>query len=364
MHAVAKQHTTVVALGESATFDLYLLNDTGLPLSANFHLSVITPSGKKLDLIHFSSPSNQHPDVFSILAQRDFQTPKLTEEGLYRFKFSVSSSPLATQTKDIWVTASRAGGPSFAPLSGVKGGVGAARIAVSGLAPAVRKQLIALGLTPTDFKPGEHYDAIISSGITAKVNGTGTEAGETTGLEALPPTAKLGHKPEPGEEPTTTLTGHLQQGILDAVRAGTPLLCIPQANTLSDGCARQLAEAGAFTFAGNVGDFRAPWMGNWYFVREHPLYGGMPVNQAMGMFYQAKGRQSNGLLIDQPVNFDGGGGTVEIIVGYSRDHDRRLGAGTFTTSLGKGKIVYHRCPDFHPVLQQRFLANCIRWLTS
>ena len=101
-------------------------------------------------------------------------------------------------------------------------------------------------------------------------------------------------------------------------------------------------------------------MGNWYFVREHPLYAGMPVNQAMGLFYQCKGRQSNGLLIDQAP----GGAPVEIIAAYSRDHDRKLGAGTFTASLGKGKIVYHRCPDFHPVLQQRFLANALRYLTS
>ena len=41
-------------------------------------------------------------------------------------------------------------------------------------------------------------------------------------------------------------------------------------------------------------------MGNWYFVREHPIYAGLPVNQAMGIHYQAKGRQSNGLLVEGP----------------------------------------------------------------
>ncbi len=85
-----------------------------------------------------------------------------------------------------------------------------------------------------------------------------------------------------------------------------------------------------------------------------------PQNQALGGFYQCKGRPSNGLLIDQAPN----GAPIEVIVGYSRDHDRNVGAGTFTTRLGKGKILFHRCPDFHPVLQQRFLANALRWLTT
>jgi hypothetical protein len=97
-------------------------------------------------------------------------------------------------------------------------------------------------------------------------------------------------------------------------------------------------------------------MGNWYFVREHPLYAGLPVNQVMGIHYQVKGRQANGLLVDGP--------KVEIIAAYSRDHDRRVGAGTFATTLGTTKIIYHRVPDMHPVLQRRFLANALAWLTS
>jgi beta-galactosidase len=97
-------------------------------------------------------------------------------------------------------------------------------------------------------------------------------------------------------------------------------------------------------------------MGNWYFVRKHPIYEGLPVDQVMGIHYQAKGRQSNGLLVD--------GANVEIIAAYSRDHDRNIGAGTFTTRLGSSKLLYHRVPEFHPVLQQRFLANALAWLTD
>ncbi len=97
-------------------------------------------------------------------------------------------------------------------------------------------------------------------------------------------------------------------------------------------------------------------MGNWYFVREHPIYAGLPVNQAMGIHYQTKGREANGLLVDGP--------NVEIIAAYSRDHDRKIGAGTFTTKLGNAKVLYHRVPELHPVLQQRLLANALQWLTA
>ena len=353
--AIAKQRSTVVALGQPATFDLFLLNDTGVPVTTPLNFFVLTPSGRKVDLKSFRPPTLV-ADQFSYLLQQGFSTSPLTEEGLYSFRFTSDASPLSTQVKDIWVTA-----VSSAHTLCRTG----TRVGVSGISPALRAHLVAVGgagcYTLSDFKPGERYDLIISAGLTSSATGTGPEAGETTGLEALPPTAAAnGRKLEPGEAPEVTQLGRLDPAILDAVRAGTPLLCIPQANTLSDGCAKQLAQAGAFTFHGNVGDFRAPWMGNWYLVREHPLYAGMPVNQAMGIFYQAKGRQSNGLIVDRAPS----GGEVDIIVGYSRDHDRRLGAGTFTTSLGKGKIVYHRCPDFHPVLQQRFLANALRYLTT
>ncbi|HEY4382397.1 MAG TPA: glycoside hydrolase, partial [Acidobacteriaceae bacterium] len=154
--------------------------------------------------------------------------------------------------------------------------------------------------------------------------------------------------------------GHIDPAVLEAVRAGTPLLAIPQADALSDGVAKQFADAGAFTYSGNVGDYRAPWMGNWYFVRKHPLYDGMPVDQPMGIHYQAPGREANGLLIERAP----GGPEVEIIAAYSRDHSRVIGAGTFTTKLGAGKVVFHRVPAMHPVLQARFLANALHWLIT
>ncbi len=341
---VAKQRSACTARGESATFDLYLLNDTPQPTTGTLTFTAVTPSNKLLKLAELPTPTHV-PDQFSYLLKEAFQTPPLTEEGLYRFKFSLSSEPASTQTKEIWVTEP----PAYKRAR-------ALNIAVSGITPALHKQLTdlapRLGLVIDDFTSGKKYDVIVSSGLTAHTSAT-QSSGDTTGLEAQPTT-------DVGGIQSTTQLGHIDPAILEAVRAGTPLLAIPQADTLSDGVAKQLAAAGAFTYNGTVGDYRAPWMGNWYFVRQHPIYSGLPVNQVMGIHYQTKGRQANGLPIEKHPD----GAHIEIIAAYSRDHDRNIGAGTFTTKLGTTKILYHRVPDLHPVLQQRFLANALAWLTT
>jgi hypothetical protein len=227
------------------------------------------------------------------------------------------------------------------------------KVAVAGIPVALHRYLSALlGAAPQEFKPGEKYDVIVASGMAMGVAAT-QNAGDTTGLEAPPPS-------DLGPVQQAAQVGHIDPAVLDAVRAGTPLLAIPQADALSDGVAKQLADAGAFAYNGTVGDYRAPWMGNWYFVRKHPLYEGLPMDQAMGIHYQVPGREANGLVVDRAP----GGAELEIVAAYSRDHSRVIGAGTFTTKLGAGKVVYHRVPGMHPVLQQRFLANALRWLVS
>ncbi len=270
---VAKQRAMCTERGKAATFDLYLLNDTSKPVSGTLEFTAVTPSGGLMKLAQFPVPA-QTADVFSYLVKEGFTTPPLNETGMYRFKFALSSMPLNTQTKEIWVTGILTITCMFSR-----------RIAVSGITPTLRKQLVSLGskacLNIVDFEVGEKYAAIISSGLVAGVKAT-QNAGDTTGLEAQPANAV-------GAVQTTEQVGVLADGILDAVKAGTPLLAIPQADTLSEGVAKQLAAAGAFEYHGTVGDFRAPWMGNWYFVREHAVYAGMLVNQAMGIHYAAKG---------------------------------------------------------------------------
>ena len=261
-------------LSEGAVFDLYLFNDTSTVATGELVFSVIDPENRRTELARFPLPAQQ-PDQFSYLLKEGFTyKPRAVvngaPEGGYRFRCELAHYPLATQTKEVWFL-----NPPCGCLAGLPYTVG-----VSGITPAIRKQLESWGplFVIREFTPGERYNVIISSGITSHTHADG-QVGETTGLEAAPP-MKPGHTPEPGEEAQIIALGHLQTGILDAVRAGTPLLAIPQTDTLSDGVAKELAAAGAFTYHGAVGDFRAPWMGNWYFVREHALFDRPPTKSA------------------------------------------------------------------------------------
>ena len=356
---VAKQRAMCTALGEAATFDLYLLNDTDRAAMGTLTFSAVTPSGKLIKFAEFPVPEWKR-DQFSYLVKEAFVTPKLTEEGMYKFRFAISSAPLATQTKEIWVASPLPEWPCFSGIGPLPAGplhngpchaIAYKKVGASGISPALHKQLAAiLGTAPQEFVPGEKYDVIISGGLVTGAAAT-QNAGDTTGLEAQPNGAAV--RP-------AVRAGVVADGILEAVRAGTPLLAIPQTDALSDGVAKQLEAAGAFTYSGAVGDVRAPWMGNWYFVRKHPVYDGLPVDQAMGIHYQAKGQAANGLVIDRAP----GGAEVEIVAAYSRDHSRLIGAGTFTTKLGAGKVLYHRVPEMQPVMQARFLANALKWLTN
>jgi hypothetical protein len=205
---VAKQRSASTARGESAIFDLYLLNDTPQPATGTLSFTAVTPSNKLIKLAEFPAPKHVI-DQFSYLLKEAFETPRLIEEGLYRFKFSLTSAPLSTQTKEIWVTEP----PAYKRAS-------ALNIAVSGITIALHKQLAnlapRLGLKIEDFTPSKEYDVIVSSGLTAHASAT-QNSGDTTGLESQPTS-------DVGGIQATTLLGHIDPVILEAVRTGTPLL--------------------------------------------------------------------------------------------------------------------------------------------
>jgi beta-galactosidase len=330
---VAKQHALTVARGDRAVFDLYLLNDTARPLSGTLQFSMTAPDGRTTPIAAFPVPAFR-PDQFSAMVKQACASPPLTSEGLYRFALSLSTVPLATHVRDILVTdAARAPIPDHT-----------IRVGVTGVWPILLTQLSALPSVKVEpFEAGTRYDAIICSGLTER----STPAQQLGGDAGLTLQKAGGTTPVPGELPRDVIT---------AARTGTPMLIMAQEDGLADGVARQLADEGALSYGGQVGRLRAPWMGNWYFLREHPVYAGMPANTAMGLHFQSHGRQANGLIVDGP--------SVEVFVGYSRDHDRRIGAGTFTTWLGKGKVLFQRVPDLAPAMQRRFLSNALGWMCT
>ena len=65
-------------------------------------------------------------------------------------------------------------------------------------------------------------------------------------------------------------------------------------------------------------------------------------------------RQRSGLLVD--------GAGVDVFAAYSRDHDRNLGAATFTAPLGKGTVLFQAVRGMKPVVYERFITDSVAFL--
>jgi hypothetical protein len=76
--------------------------------------------------------------------------------------------------------------------------------------------------------------------------------------------------------------------------------------------------------------------------------------------YQAAGKDANGLLIERHPQ----GAEPDVVMGYSRDHDRRIGAASFVCSLGAGRVLVHRCPPLADPLEAQWLANTLNFLAG
>jgi hypothetical protein len=196
--------------------------------------------------------------------------------------------------------------------------------------------------TPASSKTDSLFNAI-------KIEAGSKVIAITCGREAYTDKSGLVWQPYKMPEP-------MPDGVLERVKAGTPLLILTSEEGSGDAVGRELAAAGAIQYAGTVPTSRASWMGGWVFVKKHPLYAGMPVNEVMKGDYQAPVDACYGLLVDGP--------GVDIVAAYSRDHDRNIGAMTFTARLGKGMIVYQGLMGMHPILQERWLGNALDFLMA
>jgi hypothetical protein len=328
---VAKQRKLAYALGESAELDIYLFNDTNAPVSGTLTLSVVDPGGGIRRVATYEAPAHV-PDQFRYLLAEKVKTPPLTLEGMNQIRLELSGRPEVTFTRDVWVT------DTIARLRR------SLRIAVSAIAKSLRDRLASMeGASFEEFRPGVKYDAIVASGLKAEEIQR-RQIGEQTGLEAQPSAAT---------KPALVL-GVLPPEVLAAVKAGTPLIAMVPEDGLADGVAKQLSGLGLFSYAGQVGNLRAPWMGNWNYLRAHPLHAGIPSDMAMSVLHQVEGQPSNGLIVD--------GEGVEVLVAYSRDHDRHNGAASFIAQRDGMRVLFHRLPDMAGPLQTRWLANAMSWV--
>ena len=328
LRPVAKQRHLVLNIGDVGVFDTYLLNDTDQPVEGTLTLTLSGPASETMELGRWNAPQFVK-DRLSYQLQTEVRTPPLKHAGEWETRFSLAGKADVTHICKLLVI-----DPASAKMRPL-------RVGISSLAPGVEAALRKVPMiTVEPFSAGTRYDVIAGSG-------GGAEASRNLAVDA-----EGAYKPGSGSTPEFTLP----EEVLSAVKGGTPLLAVTPTDGQSIGVAKQLAALGAFQFHGMIGPSRASWMGSWYFVRRHPLYDGMPVDQAMSIHYQVKGGGSNGWLVDGP--------GVDIVCAYSRDHDRNIGAGTFTARLQNSNIVMHRIADMHPVLLQRFLANALLYLAA
>lgn len=127
--------------------------------------------------------------------------------------------------------------------------------------------------------------------------------------------------------------------------------------------AQMLAEAGVWKLQGFVGGSRASWMGSWYFNRPHALFAGLPSRVCLDDRTQVSVEASEGFLAEAP--------GMEVLMGYSRDHDRNIGIGAAVIPYGKGRVVIISLPGFisavngngsrmNPEYARRLLFNALR----
>jgi beta-galactosidase len=327
---VAKQRKLAFARGEKAVLDLYLLNDSGRAVGGTLVLSLVKPGGGEIEIGRFAAPAYV-PGQFSYLLAENVTTPVLDVEGPYTIRFTLEGVPAFE--RQIWVA------DTNVPL------LRAMDIAVAGISRSLHGKLEAIpGLSIGDYT-GWGCDGIVASGLKADEIAR-RQIGEETGNEQRPA----------GGQRTVLVEGELPPWVLGAVQDGVPLIAIVPEDGLADGVAKQLARLGLFRYDGQVGDLRAPWMGNWNFLRAHPLHDGIPANMAAGVLHQISGQPSNGLKIS--------GENLEVVAGYSRDHDRFVGAASFIARKNKMRVLVHRMPEMAAPLQARWWRNAVNWLAQ
>lgn len=139
------------------------------------------------------------------------------------------------------------------------------------------------------------------------------------------------------------------ESLLERVeRDGTTLLIL--AHTYN--WAEVLADLGALTYHGWMHG-KSHWLGSNYFVRQHPLFAGLPVNQGMNWPFQEfaeYGAKRYGLLLDDE----------EAVVGFVSDHQHRVGTAVGVVRHGKGRIVLSTLELVPRLVEERPACEMVR----
>ena len=158
---VAKPRHSVLQVGEAATLDLYLLNETNQAASGPLRLTLTDPLGKTVPLGSYPVPTLQK-DQFVYPIKAAVTTPALVREGVYHVTFAL---PGAKQVRELRVVGTR-------PLPNLHVGVVGSRLLT---------ELNALkGVTAEPYRETGNYDAVaVSGGAEGGIYGVGDAIAKT-----------------------------------------------------------------------------------------------------------------------------------------------------------------------------------------
>jgi beta-galactosidase len=299
---VVQPRGVVHRLGSNALLDLFWIDETGGMQPPTLTCRVTSPSGTVQTVGSYPVPQMTQ-DQFTVIIAEEVQTPAFFQSGYYDLALDTDGG-IGGTTRIFVVDPAPA--MARAPNVGIGGDIRAF------MAFVPNSQIDA-----DQYRSKTVYDAIIGIGF------------ETDRIVPLSPA-------------------------FSAVRNGTPLLILAQNNSDAHRWAKMLSGQGAFEHFGAAAENRGCWMGSWVFAKAHPAYDGLPSNQIMKWEYQVAHDDISALLID--------GAGVEMIAGAGRDHDSRLGAATFTASLGKGRLLFQCIRRMQPLIYERFINNTLRYL--
>jgi hypothetical protein len=153
---------------------------------------------------------------------------------------------------------------------------------------------------------------------------------------------------------------HLKD-ILKRVNNGMTLFVLEDAA----GWARKIEGEGGLEYEGEMKLGKA-WLGGSYFVRRHPFFEGLPVNQAMNWEYQVFARYDNpgraGLLLEGE----------EAVVACVTGHEHRVATAVGIVPHGKGRIVFStlaiaphlNTSDSASAMARAVFLNYLAWIES
>ena len=148
-----------------------------------------------------------------------------------------------------------------------------------------------------------------------------------------------------------------EQVLARAARDGTTVIVLDRAETWLDaiGRATSIPQGKSFVLGGS-------WLGGQYFVKNHPLFDGLPVNCALNWTYQSVvGGKRTALEVN--------GG--ELIAGAYHTWPMKLGSAVSILSVGKGRLILSALdivpqlssPDSTAEVAKKLFCNFIHYAT-